>query len=61
MEQGARYFEDAGALGCFDVVFIAKNSGRKLVRSFDSPFLAKEFIRKLRRSKKCTLVSYPNV
>lgn len=59
MERDTRYFEDAGALGCFDVVFIARDSGRKLVKSFESPYLARKFVEKVRRSKKCTLVSYP--
>ena len=55
----AEYIEDVTFLGDNDVVFIEKKSGRKLVRRFSSPYLAKEFVRKLRHSKKCLLVSYP--
>ena len=54
-----QYIEDVVFLGDNDVVFIEKKTGRKLVRRFSSPYLAKEFVRKLRHSKKCLLVSYP--
>lgn len=59
MEQGARYFDDERALGCFDVVFIVRESGVKLVKEFSSPYLASKFVNRMRRSKKCILVSYP--
>ena len=57
----AKYIDDVEYLGDFDVVFIVKKSGAKLVRQFTSPFLAMEFVNKLKRSKTCMLVSYPSV
>ena len=59
MGQDTKYFEDVDSLGCFDVVFISRESGRKLVRQFNSPVFAKQFVRKVKRSKKCDLISYP--
>ena len=56
-----KYIEEVPYIGDFDVVFMPKDSDRKLVRSFDSPYQARQFINKLRRSKRCILVSYPNV
>ena len=56
-----KYIEEVPNVGAFDVVFISKDSGRKLVRNFDSPYLAKKFVDKLRYSKRCILVSYPEL
>lgn len=56
-----KYIEEVSYIGDFDVVFIAKDSGRKLIRVFDSPFMARDFVNKLKRSKKCILVSYPTL
>ena len=42
--------------GSIKVVFLNAD-GTKLVRGFDSEYLAKKFLRKLKYSK-CTLVSY---
>ena len=55
----AKYVEDVPYVGINDVVFIANDSGRKLVRQFNSPYQARAFVNKLKRSKRCTLVSYP--
>lgn len=60
-DRNVRYFDDSRALGYFDVVFIINKTGHKLVKEFNSPVFARDFIRKLRHSKRCTLVSYPNV
>ena len=57
----AKYIEEVPFPGEFDVVFIVKKTGVKLVEEFTSPYLAKKFINKVRRSKDCELISYPNV
>lgn len=43
--------------GVYAVTFLNNKTGAKLVRTFNSPYMAKEFARKLRYSKRCTLVS----
>lgn len=40
------------------VVFI-NDRGNRVEMHFDSPYLCQKFVNKLKRSKKCTLVSYP--
>ena len=55
-----KYIEET-APGNLDVVFISMESGKRLVRKFNSPYLAKQFANKVRHSKKLRLVSYPNV
>lgn len=42
-----------------NVTFIVNETGDKLIRSFDSPYLANKFANKLKYSKRCTLVSRP--
>lgn len=44
----------------FSVTFIVNSSGQRVTRAFDSPFECRKFVNKLRHSKVCTLVSYPN-
>ncbi len=46
-------------LGFYKVTFINER-GVRLTRSFDSPYFTRQFVNKLRRSKKCKLVSYPS-
>lgn len=58
-KERAEYY-DGGPVGNLDVIFIVRDSGRTLVRKFDSPYLARVFVNKVRRSKKMQLVSYPN-
>lgn len=55
-----KYIEDVPVPGFCDVVFISNDTGRKLVRQFESLYLARKFVNKLRHSKKCVLVSYPD-
>lgn len=45
--------------GFYRVVFLVNKTNEKLQRNFDSPYLAREFVRKLKHSKRCTLVSAP--
>ena len=61
MKTETKYIEEVPYIRENDVVFISRDSGRKLVRNFDSPYLAGQFVNKLKRSKRCILVSYPNV
>lgn len=42
-----------------NVVFIINSTKEKIVRAFDSPYKCRQFVNKLKHSKKCTLVSYP--
>ena len=53
------YADNRSHVGAYDVVFLNKD-GKKLVRHCASPYIASEFVRKVRRSKKgLSLVSYP--
>lgn len=42
-----------------DVVYIVKASGTRVTKHFESPYQCRQFVNKLKRSKKCALVSYP--
>ena len=44
-------------LGYYKVCFI-NEKGIRLVRGFDSPYEARKFVNKIRKSNRCTLVSY---
>lgn len=44
----------------YNVRFIIKDTGAKLVKSFESPYNARKFVNKLRHSNRCVLISYPN-
>lgn len=50
-EQDAPYF--------FNVCYIVKQTGQTLIRSFESEPMAYNFVNKLKRSKRCILISYP--
>ena len=43
----------------YRVTFLVKGEERALVRSFTSPYQARVFADKIKRSKRCTLVSCP--
>lgn len=43
----------------YDVTYIVNATGAKLKRSFESEYMARKFVNKLRHSRKCTLVSCP--
>lgn len=45
----------------YDVTFLVKETHKKVTKSFSSPYLCMNFIRKCRYSKKVELVSYPNL
>lgn len=45
--------------GYYKVYFLVNATKEKLVRSFDSLYLAEKFVNKLRFSKRCTLISCP--
>lgn len=40
------------------VVFINER-GTRVTKTFDSAYLCRKFVNKLKRSKRCVLVSYP--
>ena len=43
----------------FKVVYRILESGVTVTKSFDSPFLCRKTVEKLKRSRKCKLISYP--
>ena len=46
-------------MGYYKVTFLVNSTRVKLTRSFDSPYLARRFVNKLMRSRRCTPLSYP--
>lgn len=46
--------------GAYKVTYTVNATKDKLTRGFPSPFEARKFVNKLKFSKRCTLVSYPN-
>lgn len=49
------YVDETTIIGSNDVVFINKN-GKKLIKRFESPFLAKKFITKCEKGKSVKVV-----
>lgn len=45
--------------GFYEVTFIVNETKARVTRRFDSPYLARKFVNKLRYSKRCTLLAYP--
>lgn len=43
----------------YDVTFVVLSSKTEVTKSFDSEYLCRKFVNKLRYSKKCKLLSYP--
>ena len=41
------------------VVFIVKKTGARVTKEFNSEYLCRQFVNKLKRSKRLDLVSYP--
>ena len=60
MSTTATYADNENS-GFYKVVYLVNKTGEKLTRGFFSPYAAKKFINKLRYSKNCTLISYPNI
>lgn len=46
-------------LGFYKVTFIENGTHRVLLRSFDSEYLCRQFVNKLKHSKRCKLLSCP--
>ena len=42
------------------VVFLVIESGARVEKVFDSEYLCRKFVNKLRHSKRCKLISYPS-
>ncbi len=53
------YLSNDTGTGYYNVVFLVNATGQKLVRSFDSEYMAWKFVNKLKHSRRCRLVSYP--
>lgn len=45
--------------GYYQVTFLVNATKERLTRSFDSPYFARQFVNKLRHSRRCTLISCP--
>lgn len=43
----------------YEVVYLIRESGVKVTKNFDSPYLCRRLVNKLRHSKKCELISCP--
>lgn len=43
----------------YKVVYRIRESGSRVTRTFESPYLCRRFVIKLRHSKKCELISSP--
>lgn len=54
------YSENDTGKGYYKVTFLVNASRVKLTRSFDSPYLARKFVNKLKHSRRCTLLSHPS-
>lgn len=58
---GKTTYADANddGLGFFKVIFRDNKTQALLKRSFDSKYFCEKFVNKMKRSKDCTLLSYP--
>ena len=43
----------------FKVIYRIRESGVTITKVFESPYLCKRTVEKLKRSRKCELISYP--
>ena len=59
MAQSATCYANEAPPYYYNVTFIVRATGEALTKSFDSEYMARQFVNKLRHSKKCALVSYP--
>lgn len=53
------YADHDTTTGFYKVKYLVKSRRVFLIRSFDSPYLARKFVEKLRRSHRCVLISAP--
>lgn len=53
------YSDNDTGRGDYKVTFLVNSNCVKLTRSFDSPYLAKKFVTRLKHSRRCTLISSP--
>lgn len=54
-----KYADGVRTLPANAVIFLDKRSNSRLVRGFDSPYQAKVFVNKLKRSKDCIVLVTP--
>lgn len=45
--------------GFYKVTFRENKTGKLLLRTFDSEYFCRQFVQKLKRSRRCTLLNYP--
>ena len=45
--------------GELSVVFLVKETGARVTKTFDSEYLCRKFVNKIKHSKKCALISCP--
>ena len=45
----------------FTVVYRVRESGATVTKTFDSLFLCRKLVNKLKHSRKCDLISYPTL
>lgn len=50
---------DHASPGFYKVTYLVNETNTRLTRSFDSEYLARKFVNKLKFSKRCTLLSCP--
>ena len=60
MAQSATCYANETPEFFYTVTYRVDKTGTELTYSSDSPYLARQFVNKLKRSKTCTLLSYPN-
>ena len=59
MADNKTYYAGTAPFSAYPVTFIVNETQELLTKPFDSHYLAWKFVNKMKRSKKCTLVSYP--
>ncbi len=55
----ACYDDNDTGTGYYKVYFLVNDTKEKLVKSFDSLYLAQKFVNKLKYSKRCTVIACP--
>jgi len=54
------YAENArDCAGRYKVTYLVNATNTRLTKGFESPYFAQQFVRKLKHSKRCTLLSSP--
>ena len=59
MSNRAFYMDEDDGDGYYAVVFLVLDENKKLIRRFNDSYKARLFVNKLKRSKKCRVLSCP--